>query len=170
MRRFASNTLRSNGWRHVRWPMQTNDVRIVRIHGDLVLRGIANKTLVVGKRDIRWSCTVSLVISNYFYTIILPNTNATGRKEKYISAVNAVKNWDAHEYVVPRSIPIALEEDMIRVKGLKWNRHLNQPYISFCNLWSKPEYRRNFWNAVGVIPACSSFVTFVAHAKIQRLL
>lgn len=99
--------------------MQTNDVRIVRIHGDLVLRGIANKTLVVGKRDIRWSCTVSLVISNYFYTIILPNTNATGRKEKYISAVNAVKNWDAHEYVVPRSIPIALEEDMIRVKGLK---------------------------------------------------
>jgi hypothetical protein len=38
--------------------------------------------------------------------------------------------------------------------------------MSFCNnLWSKPEYRRKIWNAVGAIPACSSFVTFVAHAK-----
>lgn len=77
--------------------MQTNDVRIMRIHGDLVLCGITNKTLVVGEGDIRWSCTVSLVVSNYFYTIILPYTNATGKKDKYISAMNAVKGWDAHE-------------------------------------------------------------------------
>ena len=63
--------------RHVRRPMQANDVRIMRIHGDLVLCGITNKTLVVGEGDIRWSCTISLVVSNYFYTIILPYTNAT---------------------------------------------------------------------------------------------
>ena len=78
--------------------MHTDDVRIMRIHGDLVLCSITNKTLVVGKGDIRWSCTVSLVVSNYFYTIILPYTNATGKKgEKYISAMNGVKGWDAHE-------------------------------------------------------------------------
>jgi hypothetical protein len=91
----------------------------MRIHGDLVLCGITNKTLIVGEGDIRRSCTVSLVVSNYFYTIILPYTNATGKKEIYISVVNAVNGWYAHEYVVPRSIPIALEEDIMRVRRLK---------------------------------------------------
>lgn len=69
----------------------------MRIHGDLVLCGITNKTLVVGEGDIRWSCTVSLVVSNYFYTIILPYTNATRRKEEYISLRECLKSWDAHE-------------------------------------------------------------------------
>ena len=66
-----------NWVRHVR-PMQTNVVRVMRIHGDLVLCGITNKTLVVGEGYIRRSCTISLVVSNYFYTVILPYTNATG--------------------------------------------------------------------------------------------
>ena len=84
MRRFASKTLhnQSNGdFRRI------NDLRIMGIHGDLVLCGIANKTLVIREGDIRWSCAVSLIVCNNFYTIILPYTNAT-RKKRWMNAVN----------------------------------------------------------------------------------
>jgi hypothetical protein len=58
-----------------------DNVRVIGVHGDLVLCSITNKTLVVGERDIRRSCAVSLVVGNDFYTIILPHTNATGKKD-----------------------------------------------------------------------------------------
>ena len=53
------------------------DLRIVRVHGNLVLRGIANQTFVVGEGDIGRGCAISLVVCNDFYTIILPHTHAT---------------------------------------------------------------------------------------------
>ena len=72
-----------------------NDVRVMRVHGDLVLCGIANETLVVGEGDIRRGCAVSLVVCNDFYTIILPHTNAT-RKEMSDCAMKQ-KMRDAYE-------------------------------------------------------------------------
>ena len=56
-----------------------SDVRVCGVHGDLVLCGITDKTLVVRERDIRRGCAVSLIICNDFYTIVLPDTNATRR-------------------------------------------------------------------------------------------
>jgi hypothetical protein len=73
------------------------NVRIVRVHihseSDLVLSGITDETLVIRQRDIRKGCAVSLIeVSNDFYTIILPDTNATRRDvNKYMK--NRMRDW-----------------------------------------------------------------------------
>ena len=59
------------------------------VHGDLILCGITNQTLVLGEGDIRWSCAVSLVVCNDFYTIILPYSNTTVQED--MSAMSVMK-------------------------------------------------------------------------------
>lgn len=54
-------------------------VRVVRVHGDLVLRGVTDETLVVGERDIRWGSPVTLVVGDDLDTVILPDTNTPTR-------------------------------------------------------------------------------------------
>src|SRR5271154_2265847 len=56
-----------------------SDLRVLAVHGDLVLCGITDKTLVVRERDIRRGCAVSLIVCNDFYMIVLPHTNTTRR-------------------------------------------------------------------------------------------
>ena len=53
------------------------DQRVVRVHGNLVLCGITDQTLIIGEGDVGRSCSISLVVCNDFYTIILPYTHAT---------------------------------------------------------------------------------------------
>jgi hypothetical protein len=48
----------------------------VGVHGDLILGGITNQSLVVGERYIGWRCAITLVVGNDLYTVILPYTNA----------------------------------------------------------------------------------------------
>ena len=59
------------------------DLRIMRVHSDLILCGITDKALAVREGDIRRSCSVSLVVCNDFYTIVLPHTDAAEKKEGY---------------------------------------------------------------------------------------
>jgi len=49
----------------------------MRVHGNLVLRRVTDQTLIVGERDVRGGRTITLVVGNDFYTIILPDTNTT---------------------------------------------------------------------------------------------
>ena len=69
------------------------NLRVMGVHGDLVLCGIANQTFVVRERYIRRSCAISLIVRNDFYTIILPHTHAT---KGYISTMKEIER-DAHE-------------------------------------------------------------------------
>ena len=48
---------------------------VVGVHGDLVLRGVADETLGVGERDIGRGCPVSLVIRNDLDTVGLPGAD-----------------------------------------------------------------------------------------------
>lgn len=48
---------------------------VVRVHRDLVLRGIANETLGLGEGDVGWCCAVTLVVGDDLNTIILPDTD-----------------------------------------------------------------------------------------------
>jgi hypothetical protein len=139
------------------------------VHGDLVLGGITNKSLVVREGHVGWSCTVSLIVSNYFYTIMLPYTNA------------ARKRYECHECheglecsrvgctkVNADSFRRGRHDESEKVNVKQTSESTN--YISFCNLWNKPEYLRNIWNAVVQFRHVPVFVTFVAHGYIQRLL
>ena len=53
------------------------DLRVVRVHGDLVLRSIADETLSLRERDIGGGDPVTLIVCNDLDTIVLPDTNAT---------------------------------------------------------------------------------------------
>lgn len=91
IRRLASNTLhmlQSNS----KCNMQRIHARIVRVQSYLVLRSIANETLWIGKCDIWGCCTISLIISNDFYTVVLPYTNTAG-KNKFLKSP---MNWKAN--------------------------------------------------------------------------
>lgn len=57
------------------------NLRVVRIHGDLVLRGIANETLALRERDIGGSRPVALVICDDLDTIVLPDTDTANKKK-----------------------------------------------------------------------------------------
>lgn len=57
-------------------------LRVLRVHGDLVLCSVADQTLVIGEGDIRRSCAVSLVVGDDLNTIVLPDTNASETKKK----------------------------------------------------------------------------------------
>lgn len=50
------------------------------VHRDLVLRGVTDETLGVGERDIGWGGSVTLVVGDDFYSVVLPDTNATASK------------------------------------------------------------------------------------------
>ena len=50
------------------------------VHGDLVLCGVTNQTLIVGEGDIGWGGSVTLVVGDDFDTIVLPDTDATEKK------------------------------------------------------------------------------------------
>jgi hypothetical protein len=70
-------------------------VRVIGVHGDLVLCSIANQTFIVGEGDIGGSCAISLIVCNNFYTIVLPHPYAT---KKYIRTMKKMKKLkDAHE-------------------------------------------------------------------------
>ena len=46
------------------------------VHCDLILGGIANQALTLGKGDIGWGGAVTLVVRDDFDAIVLPDTNA----------------------------------------------------------------------------------------------
>lgn len=49
------------------------------VHDDLILGSVTDQTVIVGEGHIRWFCT--LVVDYGFYTIILPDTDATRRRK-----------------------------------------------------------------------------------------
>lgn len=51
------------------------DLRIMRVHGDLVFCGVTDQPLGVGERDIGRGCTITLVVGDDLNTIVLPDTN-----------------------------------------------------------------------------------------------
>ena len=53
------------------------DLRVVGVHGDLVLRSITDETLSLRKRDIGGGDPVTLVVCNDLDTTVFPDTNAT---------------------------------------------------------------------------------------------
>jgi hypothetical protein len=63
------------------------DVRVMGVHGDLVLCGIADQTFIVREGDRKELCDF-LGRCNDFYTIILPHTQAT---KGYISTMKRKK-------------------------------------------------------------------------------
>jgi len=79
MRRFASKTLErvfaSRGKNKAR------HLRVLGIHGNLVLCSVADQTLVIGEGDIRRGCAVSLVVGDDLNTIVLPDTNTSKTKK-----------------------------------------------------------------------------------------
>uniref|UniRef100_K3X9Q6 Uncharacterized protein n=1 Tax=Globisporangium ultimum (strain ATCC 200006 / CBS 805.95 / DAOM BR144) TaxID=431595 RepID=K3X9Q6_GLOUD len=54
--------------------------RVVRVHRDLVLRGITDQTLSVRERHVRWGRTVTLVVRDDFDTVVLPHADARVRR------------------------------------------------------------------------------------------
>ena|SRR5438445_9069861 len=56
---------------------QNDGVRIVRIHGDLVLSSVTNQALGVGERDVRRCSATALVVGNDFNATILPDAHTT---------------------------------------------------------------------------------------------
>lgn len=53
----------------------------MRVHGDLVLCGVTDETLVIGEGDIGGRGSVSLVVGNDFYTVVLPDTDASAQDQ-----------------------------------------------------------------------------------------
>jgi hypothetical protein len=58
-----------------------DNVRVNRVHRDLIFCGIADETLVVGEGDIRGGGAVTLVVGDDLYTIVLPDTDAAVEKK-----------------------------------------------------------------------------------------
>jgi hypothetical protein len=58
------------------------DVRVLGVHGRLVLSCITDEALGVSERNVRGSCAVSLVITDNLHAIILPDTDAAVRRAK----------------------------------------------------------------------------------------
>ena len=49
----------------------------MRVHGDLILGGIANQALVFREGNIGWSGAVTLIVRDDLNAIVLPDTDAT---------------------------------------------------------------------------------------------
>ena len=60
-----------------------HDICIMRIPGSSVLCSITNKTSIVREGYVRWGFLVSMVISDNFDPIVLPNANTTVDNEHY---------------------------------------------------------------------------------------
>jgi hypothetical protein len=56
------------------------NVRVGRVHCDLIFCSIPNETLVVGERDVGWGGTVTVVVGDDLNTIVLPDTDATAEE------------------------------------------------------------------------------------------
>lgn len=71
-------------------------VRVVGVHGDLVLGRIADESLIVGKRYIRRGGSVALVIGDDLHSVILPYTHAT-EKRRSARRMQTKSRYDSHE-------------------------------------------------------------------------
>lgn len=85
MRRLASKTLRRCQAR--KRQVREINLRIERIHGDLILCGIADETLALRERDIGGSRPVALVIGDDLNTIVLPNTDTANKSEDPVGSM-----------------------------------------------------------------------------------
>jgi len=54
--------------------------RVVGVHGNLVLCGITDETLIFKEGDIRGCRAITLVVGDDLNTIVLPNTDAAGER------------------------------------------------------------------------------------------
>ena len=94
MRRLASKTLQDSGLGQIlRKSEKGHNVRIMRVHGNLILRRVTDQTFIVGERDVRGRRTIALVVGNDFYTIILPDTNTAVKSH---SAPTKRHCWGKH--------------------------------------------------------------------------
>ena len=77
MRRFASKTLKiiKRTVNFDKNKQEKIDLRVKRVHSDLILSGISDQTLVVGEGDVRWCCTVTLVVGYDLDAIVLPDAD-----------------------------------------------------------------------------------------------
>lgn len=71
-------------------------VRVGGVHGDLVLRRIADESLIVGKRYIRRGGSVALVIGDDLHPVVLPHTHAT-EKPRSARRMQTKTRDDSHE-------------------------------------------------------------------------
>ena len=64
----------------------------MRVHGGLVLGGVADETLVLREGDIRGGSSVTLVVGDDFDTVVLPDTDTSAKKDnrEYICASDKV--------------------------------------------------------------------------------
>lgn len=97
---------------------------VVRVHGDLVLRGVADQALVVREGHIRGRGAVALVVGDDLNAIVLPDTD-TSKAAVSADFIFFRDKTMTYEYVVPRSIPIAFEEeDMVDVCWRWWGEKI----------------------------------------------
>jgi hypothetical protein len=92
-----------------------NDLRIVRVHGDLALSGVTDETLVIRERDIRKGCAVSLIV--FLHT----NTTRTD-VNKYIK--NRMRDWLTSKLCTEHNIPGARDESRLESLLLSPLRHV----------------------------------------------
>ena len=58
----------------------TTENHVYGVHCDLVLGGISDETLCIGKRDIGGSGSIPLIISDDFHPIVLPHSHTRVRR------------------------------------------------------------------------------------------
>lgn len=61
--------------------MRSGYLRVVGVHGDLVLGGISDETLAVGEGHVGWGGSVTLVVGDDLNSIVLPDTDTTVKKK-----------------------------------------------------------------------------------------
>ena len=49
---------------------------VVRIFGHLILGGVTNESFSLSEGDIRWSCSISLIVDYDLNSVVLPHTHA----------------------------------------------------------------------------------------------
>jgi hypothetical protein len=79
IRRFASKTLSELVHTRIN-QIRDRALRVVGIHIDLILSSVANQAFFIAESNVRRSHTVTLIISDDLYAIILPNANASEEK------------------------------------------------------------------------------------------
>lgn len=88
-------------------PLRIED-GVVGVHGDLVLGGISDKTLSIGKGNEGGGCPVALVVGNDFATTRLVSIDdILGSRGGFPKTYRSSRKTPTQEYVVPKSIPTA---------------------------------------------------------------